>query len=176
MMVYLLENEVDQWYICVKTRLIGKQLRWIYGSFCRYCHQKRNKGTKTMLKFSSRLYCLVVIPLLYIICLFLEQKNTERRKKTRKGIRAMKTESNRKYLKNLSSLELTNDQEPAFAWPFGNGPVRVSTQGLFCSCLKTFIAPCLPTRMTALGLWGCDTHGTLPLQFCNFTCTIIIIN
>ena len=32
------------------------------------------------------------------------------------------------------------NQEPAFAWPFGNGPVRVGTQGLFRLCLKTFVA------------------------------------
>ena len=75
MMVYLLGNEVDQWYICVETRLLGKQLRWIYGFVCRYRHQKRNKGTKIMLKFSLGLYCLVVMfLLLYVICVFLEQK------------------------------------------------------------------------------------------------------
>ena len=32
----------------------------------------------------------------------------------------------------------------AFAWPSGNGPVRVS-------CLKPFVAPFLPTRLTAPG-------------------------
>ena len=41
---------------------------------------------------------------------FKNKKHTERRKKTRKDIRAMKTESNRKYIKDLSNLELTNDQ------------------------------------------------------------------
>ena len=41
---------------------------------------------------------------------FKNKKLTERRKKTPKDIRAMKTESNRKYIKNLSNLELTNDQ------------------------------------------------------------------
>ena len=35
-------------------------------------------------------------------------------------------------------------QEPAFAWPSGNGPVRVSS-------LKPFVAPFLPTRATAPG-------------------------
>ena len=40
---------------------------------------------------------------------FKNKKLTERRKKTPKDIRAMKTESNRKYIKNLSKLELTND-------------------------------------------------------------------
>ena len=35
LMVYLLGNEVDWWYICVETRLLEKQLHWIYGSFCR---------------------------------------------------------------------------------------------------------------------------------------------
>ena len=43
------------------------------------------------------------------------------------------------------------NQEPAFTWPFGNGPVRVGTQGLFRLCLKTFIAPFLPARLTAPG-------------------------
>ena len=38
------------------------------------------------------------------------KKHTERRKKTRKDIRALKTESNRKHIKNLSNLELTNDE------------------------------------------------------------------
>ena len=41
---------------------------------------------------------------------FKNKKHTERRKKTCKDIRAMKTESNRKYIMNLSNLELTNDQ------------------------------------------------------------------
>ena len=40
------------------------------------------------------------------------------------------------------------NQEPAFAWPFGNGPVRVGTQGLFRPCLKTFVAPFLLARLT----------------------------
>ena len=43
------------------------------------------------------------------------------------------------------------NQEPAFAWPFGNGPVRVGIQGLFRLCLKTFVAPFLPARLTAPG-------------------------
>ena len=43
------------------------------------------------------------------------------------------------------------NQEPAFAWPFGNGPVRVGTQGLFRLCLTTFVAPFLPALLTAPG-------------------------
>ena len=43
------------------------------------------------------------------------------------------------------------NQEPAIAWPFGNGPVRVGTQGLFRPCLKTFVAPFNPARLTAPG-------------------------
>ena len=43
------------------------------------------------------------------------------------------------------------NQEPAFTWPFGNGPVRVGTQGLFRLFLKTFVAPFLPARLTAPG-------------------------
>ena len=42
-------------------------------------------------------------------------------------------------------------QEPALTWPFGNGPVRVGTQGLFHQRLKTFITPSLPARLTAPG-------------------------
>ena len=40
-----------------------------------------------------------------------------------------------------------SSQEPAFAGPFGDGPVRVVTQGLFRPCLKTFVAPFLPARL-----------------------------
>ena len=43
------------------------------------------------------------------------------------------------------------NQEPASAWIFGNGSVRVSTQGLFRRYLKTFVPPFLPTRLTAPG-------------------------
>ena len=48
----------------------------------------------------------------------------------------------------IKSIFVPN-QEPAFAWPFGNGPVRVGTQGLFRLCLKTFVAPFLLARLTA---------------------------
>ena len=37
---------------------------------------------------------------------------------------------------------------------FGNGPVRVGTQGLFRLCLKTFVAPFLPPDWPPLGLRG----------------------
>ena len=50
----------------------------------------------------------------------------------------------------IQSIFVPN-QEPAFAWPFGNGLVRVSTQGLFHPRLKTFVAPFLPAPLTALG-------------------------
>ena len=43
------------------------------------------------------------------------------------------------------------NQEPVFAWPSGNGPVRVGAQGLFRLCLKTFVAPFLQARLTAPG-------------------------
>ena len=43
------------------------------------------------------------------------------------------------------------NQETAFAWPLGNGPVRVGTKGLFRLCLKCFVAPFLPARLTAPG-------------------------
>ena len=42
-------------------------------------------------------------------------------------------------------------QEPAFGGLFGNGLVRVGTQGFFHPCLKTFVAAFLSTRLTALG-------------------------
>ena len=74
-MVYLLGNEVDQWYICVETRLLGKQLHWHgFMGLSSSNVTKKNKGTKIMLKFSLGLYCLVVMfLLLYVICVFLEQ-------------------------------------------------------------------------------------------------------
>ena len=43
------------------------------------------------------------------------------------------------------------NQEPASAWIFGKGPVRVGTQGLFRPYLKTFVLPFLSTRLTAPG-------------------------
>ena len=43
------------------------------------------------------------------------------------------------------------NQQPASAWIFGNSSVRVSTQGLVRPCLKTFVPPFLPTRLTAPG-------------------------
>ena len=36
------------------------------------------------------------------------------------------------------------NQEPVFAKPFGNGPVRFGTQGFFRPFLKTFVAPFRP--------------------------------
>ena len=42
-------------------------------------------------------------------------------------------------------------QEPAFGGLFGNGLVRVGTQGLFHPCLKTFVAAFLSTQLTVLG-------------------------
>ena len=36
------------------------------------------------------------------------------------------------------------NQEPLFAKPFGNGPVRLGTQGFFRPFLKTFVAPFRP--------------------------------
>ena len=52
------------------------------------------------------------------------------------------------------------NQEPAFTWPFGNGPVRVGTQGLFRLCLKTFVAPFLPAQLTA--------PGSPRMRFCKY--------
>ena len=43
------------------------------------------------------------------------------------------------------------NQEPAFAWLFGNGLVTVHTQGLFRLGLRIFVAPFLSTRLTAPG-------------------------
>ena len=39
------------------------------------------------------------------------------------------------------------NQGPASSWIFGNGPVRVGTQGLFRPYLKTFFPPFLPTPL-----------------------------
>ena len=36
------------------------------------------------------------------------------------------------------------NQEPVFAKPFGNGPVRLGTQGFFRPFLKTLVAPFCP--------------------------------
>ena len=41
------------------------------------------------------------------------------------------------------------NKDAAFASPFGNGPMRVGTQGLFRPCLKTFVAPFLLARLSA---------------------------
>ena len=49
----------------------------------------------------------------------------------------------------VQSIFLCPIRTPAFAWPFGNGPLRVGSQGLFRRCLKTFVAPLPPTRLTA---------------------------
>ena len=57
------------------------------------------------------------------------------------------------------------NQEPASAWIFGNGPVRVGTQGLFHPHLKTFVPPFLPTRLTAPGsprMGKCVSTTTTP--------------
>ena len=45
--------------------------------------------------------------------------------------------------KKIPCIILPN-QEPVFAKPFGNGPVRFGTQGFFGPFLKTFVAPFRP--------------------------------
>ena len=66
------------------------------------------------------------------------------------------------------------NQEPAFPWPFGNGPVRVGTQGIFCPCLKTFVAPFNPSRLTAPGSprMGVTRHAScmLPVDLPQVDC------
>ena len=47
------------------------------------------------------------------------------------------------------------NQEPASAWIFGNGPVRVGTQGLFRPSLKTFVPPILPRERPVPELPAC---------------------
>ena len=64
------------------------------------------------------------------------------------------------------------NQEPVFAWLFGNGPVRVSTQGLFRQCLKTFVAPFLPAQLTAPGAPRMINNKTT--DFFTFCSTYII--
>ena len=56
----------------------------------------------------------------------------------------------RRLGKLIQSIFVPN-QEPAFSWPFGNAPVRVGTQGLFPLVFETFVAPFLPTQLTAPG-------------------------
>ena len=43
------------------------------------------------------------------------------------------------------------NHDPAFAWPFRNGPARVGSQGLFRPCLKTFVGIFVLARLTAAG-------------------------
>ena len=50
----------------------------------------------------------------------------------------------------IQSIFVPN-QKPALVWPFRNGLVRVSTQGLFRLCLKTFVALFLPAQLTTPG-------------------------
>ena len=54
------------------------------------------------------------------------------------------------------------NQEPASAWNFGNSSVRVGTQGLFHPCLKTFVAPFLPTDCPWVSI-GCVILSEVPL-------------
>ena len=61
---------------------------------------------------------------------------------------------------SLARTTLVNEQyykgffvpnyKPTFSLPFGNGPVRVGTQGLFHLVLKTFVVTFL-TRLTVRG-------------------------
>ena len=53
----------------------------------------------------------------------------------------------------IQSIFVPN-QEPAFAWPFGNALVRVGTQGLFRPCLKLSSRPFSRPDWLRLGLWG----------------------
>ena len=62
------------------------------------------------------------------------------------------------------------NQESAFAWPFGNGPVRVGTQGFFRLCLKTSVAPFLPTRLTAPGSPEDDFRRKVKKECCFGMC------
>ena len=49
---------------------------------------------------------------------------------------------------------------------FGNGPVRVGTQGLLCPYLKTFVPPFLLTRLTAPGSPRMfESYSSFPLTF-----------
>ena len=51
--------------------------------------------------------------------------------------------------RGLAEIDRIKDQ--SYSWIFGNSSVRVGTQGLFRPYLKTFVAPFLPTRLTAPG-------------------------
>ena len=54
-----------------------------------------------------------------------------------------------RLLGTITQTIFVPNQEPAFAWPFGIGMVRVGTKGLFRPCLNTFFERFLPTRLTA---------------------------
>ena len=69
--------------------------------------------------------------------------------------------------------------------PFKKGLVRVSTQGLFHPCLKTFVTPFLPTRLTDPGsprMMSCFTLYIYTGQSCliswsgRFRSTIFILS
>ena len=56
------------------------------------------------------------------------------------------------------------NQETALAWPFGNGPVSVGTQGLFRLCLKTFVAPVFVFPGPTDRLWVSEDDGDVHFQ------------
>ena len=66
------------------------------------------------------------------------------------------TNSRKELRRNCSPIGNNNTKnffvsnpEPASSWIFGNSLVRLGTQGVFRPYLKTFVAPFLPTRLTA---------------------------
>ena len=64
----------------------------------------------------------------------------------------------------IQSIFVPN-QVQVSAWIFGNSSVRVGTQGLFRPYLKTFVAPFLPTWLTApwSPTMGTIAHGSIRL-------------
>ena len=102
-MVYLCGNEAT-WEIV--TLDLWVFLHW-------YRHQKRNKEPNVKVLLGALLFGCNVSSIVRNLCVFRTKNTWKGERKPAKILERMETESNRKYLKNLSSLEL--HREPAFA-------------------------------------------------------------
>ena len=65
--------------------------------------------------------------------------------------------------------------EPAFAWPFGNGPVRVGTHGFSRLCWKLSSRLFSRPDWRPLGLRGCDHTKFGFYQFQSFLFIVVIV-
>ena len=84
-------------------------------------------------------------------CISLVQTSRDRHNKRRVRAHEKNSGDTVRRLSTIIQSFFMPNQETAFAWPFVNGPAKVGTQGLFRPCLKTFVAPFLPARLTAPG-------------------------